>query len=257
MVAHGGAADILRIPPIESIDQETGILRRGNPNLTETEIENFDLSYNHVFSDSFNATASFFHKNLAAPIVAVQRVDLGTNSVTYVNGDSGTINGFEIEGYWKGDWPISLSGNYSYIDSTLQYDVNQGISVTRLDTQFPFQPSQILNLTLGWEPEDSPWSAFLTANFTDEYPTVLRSSPADYDVWLKPRLTLDLIVARRFEFESFVGTLTFGVKNLARTDLEYEYRGGTPDGDGGVNEGLVYSIEDPGISYSVEFKAAF
>lgn len=243
--------------PIESIDQETGILRRGNPNLVETEIENFDVSYNHVFNDSLNATVSLFHKNLTAPIVAVQRVDLGTNSVTYVNGERGSITGLEIEGYWKGEGPVSLTGNYSFINSSLLYEVNQGISVTPLDTQFPFQPSQILNLTLGWEPEELPWSAFLTANFTDEYPTVLRSAPTDYDVWLKPRLTLDLIVARKFQHESFVGTLTFGVKNLARTDFEYEYRGGTAGGGGGLNEGLVYSVEDPGLSYSIEFKAAF
>ena len=243
--------------PIESIDQESGIIRRGNPNLTETQIENFDISYNHVFSDTLNANVSFFHKNLADPIVAVQRVDLGTNSITYVNGDRGSISGLEIEGHWKSDWPISLNGNYSFIDSSLEYEVNQGINVTPLDTQFPYQPSQILNLTLGWEPVESPWSAFLTAKFAAEYPTVLRSSPADYDVWLKPRLTLDLIVARKFDFDNFMGTLTLGVKNLARSDFEYEYRGGTPGGNGGPNEGLVYSVEDPGMSYYMEFKAAF
>ncbi len=243
--------------PIESIDQETGILRRGNPSLTETEIENFDLSYNHVFDETLNTTVSFFHKNLTDPIVTVQRVDLGTNSISYVNGQRGTISGLELEGYWKGDLPISLTGNYSFIKSSLIYDVNQGLTVTRLDTQFPFQPSQILNLTLGWEPEESPWKAFLTANFTDEYPIILRSSPEAYDAWLKPRLTLDLVMARRFEFDSFVGTLTFAVKNLTNTSLEYEYRGGVPNGNGGIREGLTYTVDDPGLSYSVEFKASF
>jgi outer membrane receptor protein involved in Fe transport len=244
--------------PIESIDQETGIIRRGNPNLVETTIENLDASLDLTFSESLNATISLFRKQLDDPIVVVQRVDQGQNGNTYVNGDSGVITGIEFETYWKPqEQPFSVKGNYTFIDSTLKYQVNQGIEVTPLETRFPFQPGQILNLTLGWEPVDSPWSAFLTTNFTDEYPTVLRSEPSAYDVWLKPQLTLDLIIARKFEFEKFTGTFTFGMKNLAGTEREYEYRGGSPNGDGGPLDGLVYGIEDPGVSYYMEFKAAF
>lgn len=244
--------------PIESIDQETGVIRRGNPNLTETSIENLDASLEWNFSESLNATVSLFRKQLDDPIVVVQRVDQGQNSNTYVNGDSGTITGIEFESYWKPrEQPFSVKGNYTFIDSTLKYQVNQGIEVTELETRFPFQPRQIFNLTLGWEPEESPWSAFLTANFTDEYPTILRSEPSAYDVWLKPQLTLDLVVARRFEFDWFTGTVTLGVKNLAGTEREYEYRGGTAGGNGGEYDGLVYTIEDPGTSYYLELKAEF
>lgn len=244
--------------PIESIDQESGIIRRGNPNLVETTIENLDASLEWNFSESLSGTVSLFRKQLDDPIVVVQRVDQGQNSNTYVNGDSGVITGVEFETYWKPqDQPFSVKGNYTFIDSTLKYQVNQGVEVTQLETRFPFQPGQILNLTLGWEPADSPWSAFLTTNFTDEYPTILRSEPSAYDVWLKPQLTLDLILARKFEFESFTGTLTLGVKNIAATEREYAYRGGTPNGDGGPLDGLVYSIEDPGVSYYIELKAAF
>jgi hypothetical protein len=35
--------------PIESISQDTGIIRRGNPNLTETSIENMDASFDWYF----------------------------------------------------------------------------------------------------------------------------------------------------------------------------------------------------------------
>jgi hypothetical protein len=244
--------------PIESIDQESGIIRRGNPNLAETSIENLDASLAWNFSESLNTTLSLFSKKLEDPIVVVQRVDQGQNSNTYVNGESGIISGVEFETYWKPqEQPFSLKGNYTFIDSTLKYNVNQGLEVTPLETRFPFQPGQILNLTLGWEPAYSPWSAFLTTNFTDEYPTILRSQPSAYDVWLEPQLTLDLILARKFEIESFTGTLTFGVKNILATEREYSYRGGTPNGDGGPLEGLIYSIEDPGVSYYIEIKAAF
>ena len=244
--------------PIESIDQSTGIVRRGNPDLTETTIDNLDLSLDYVFNDNFNSRVSLFRKNLTDPIVVVQRVDLGQNSNTYVNGDSGVINGFELEGSWKqSDGPFSLTGNYTFIDSTLEYQVNQGINITDLETRFPFQPGQILNLTLGWAPEDGPWSAFLTGNFTDEYPTVLRSDPSAYDVWLKPQVTLDLVVARKFEFEAFDATLTFGVRNLLEGTRDYEYRGGGVNGSVGEFDGLAFTSEEPGRSYSIEFKAEF
>lgn len=243
--------------PIESIAQDTGILRRGNPNLTETSIDNLDVSLDWVFSESLNGRASLFRKSLAAPIVVVQRVDQGQNSNTYINGDSGTISGIELEMQWRSpDSPWSLTGNYTFIDSSLKYTVNQGIDLVDLETRFPFQPSQILNLTLGWEPPNSAWKVYLTTNFTDEYPTILRSEPNAYDVWLLPQATFDLTVARRFEFDGFDGTLTFGIRNLLNEARTYEYRGGSPSG-GGSREGLVYTAEEPGRSVSIEFKAAF
>ena len=244
--------------PIESIDQESGVIRRGNPNLSETTIENLDTSLEWNFSESINATVSLFRKQLEDPIVVVQRVDQGQNSNTYVNGDTGTITGIEFETKWKpSSIPFSIKGNYTFIDSVLKYEVNQGINTTPLETRFPFQPGQILNLTLGWEPESLPWSAFITTNFTDEYPTVLRSDPSAYDVWLNSQLTLDFLLARKFEFDWFTGTLTFGIKNLAASERTYEYRGGVAGGRGGNLDGLIYSNEEPGISYSLEFKATF
>lgn len=244
--------------PIESISQDTGIIRRGNPDLSESAIDNLDLSTDYVFSETLNARMSMFTKKLTDPIVVVQRVDLGQNSNTYINGDSGAINGIELEGtYQQADGPFSLTANYTFIDSTLKYQVNQGVNVTDLETRFPFQPSQILNLTLGWAPKDNPWSSFLTTNFTDEYPTILRSEPSGYDVWLKPQLTVDLVIARKFEVGFLEGTLTFGIKNLLAGNREYEYRGGETAGQKGEFDGLVYSQDEPGRTYSVELKAEF
>jgi hypothetical protein len=244
--------------PIESVSQDTGILRRGNEKLTETEIDNIDLSLDWNFSDSLQTRAAVFRKNLADPIVVVQRVDLGQNSNTYVNGDSGIISGIELEGKWKSPQvPVSLTGNYTFIDSTLRYKVNQGLVVTPLETRFPYQPGHIVNLTLGWEPTEIPWSAFLTGNLIDEYPTVLRSEPTGYDVWLKPQLTLDLLIARKWDFDFCKATLTFGIRNLLATTRQYEYRGGSANGNDGPHSGLTYTEEDPGMGFSVEFKATF
>ena len=134
--------------------------------------------------------------------------------------------------------------------------MNQGIVVTPLETRFPFQPSQILNITVGWEPEDSPWGVFLTTNFTDEYPTIRRSEPDGYDVWTLPQLTLDLRVQRVFEFDDFEGTLALGCRNLTGEDRRFEYRGGPPGGPSPF-DGLTYTNEDPGRQFYLEVKAEF
>jgi outer membrane receptor protein involved in Fe transport len=76
-------------------------------------------------------------------------------------------------------------------------------------------------------------------------------------VWLKPQLTVDLVVARKFDFETFDATLTFGFKNLLDGTREYEYRGGGVNGSAGEFDGLAYTQEEPGRSYSIEFKAEF
>lgn len=246
--------------PIESVDQDSGIVRLGNPNLLETSIENLDASLDWKYGDSLSGRFSVFHKLLEDPIVVVQRSDnaTGANFTTYQNGDRGSINGIEFEAAWRHpDSPFSLSGNYTFIDSSLLYQVNSGdpLNPLSLDTRFPYQPSQILNLTLGWEPEDSPWSAFLTANFTDEYPTILRSDPAAYDVWLKPQFTLDLVVSRRIEMDFMTGILTLGVRNLLDGDLQYEYRGGSGGND--PLNGLSYSDEGPGRGVYMELKTEF
>lgn len=241
--------------PIESVAQDTGIVRRGNADLTETSISNFDISADLRFGDHWSGRVSAFHKDLTDPIVVVQRVDLGINSNTYVNGDTGSISGFELEGSWNYG-PFSVTGNYAYINSILNYEVNQGLVITPLETRFPFQPSQILNLTLGWAPEDSPWAVYLTANFTDEYPTILRSEPDGYDVWTLPNLTLDLTVARKFEFDWFTGTITLGIRNLTEEDRHYEYRGG-PETGSAPYAGLTYTTETPGREAYLEFKGKF
>ena len=235
-------------------------MRLGNPNLLETSIENLDASLDWKYGDSLSGRFSVFHKLLEDPIVVVQRSDnaTGANFTTYQNGDRGSINGIEFEAAWRHpDSPFSLSGNYTFIDSSLLYQVNSGdpLNPLSLDTRFPYQPSQILNLTLGWEPEDSPWSAFLTANFTDEYPTILRSDPAAYDVWLKPQFTLDLVVSRRIEMDFMTGILTLGVRNLLDGDLQYEYRGGSGGND--PLNGLSYSDEGPGRGVYMELKTEF
>jgi outer membrane receptor protein involved in Fe transport len=242
--------------PIESIAQDSGIVRRGNPDLTETSIENIDLGVDLQLPWGITGRISAFHKMLEDPIVVVQRVDLGQNINSYVNGEEGTISGIELEGRWKVEGPFSINGNYTFIDSTLNYDVNQGLVVTPLETRFPFQPAQILNLTLGWEPDDIPWSVFLTANFTDEYPTVLRSEPEDYDVWQLPQFTLDLVIARKFENDWMDATVSLGIRNLTEESRNFEYRGG-PVGSVGALNGLVYTTDEPGRTVYLELKGSF
>ena len=65
------------------------------------------------------------------------------------------------------------------------------------------------------------------------------------------------MVARKVDLGLFDGTLTFGVRNLLEGTRDYEYRGGGVNGSVGEFDGLAYTSEEPGRSYSIEFKAEF
>jgi outer membrane receptor protein involved in Fe transport len=69
----------------------------GNPFLTTTSIDNYDLRWEWFYSGSDLLSASFFYKELTDPI---EKVGLGRTSSladTFTNADDATIWGFEFE----------------------------------------------------------------------------------------------------------------------------------------------------------------
>ncbi|MFN8642882.1 MAG: TonB-dependent receptor [Candidatus Binatia bacterium] len=71
---------------------------RGNPNLITADITNWDLRWEWFFTPLELASAGFFYKSFTNPIELVTGVDSGGNtSDVYVNYDSATLWGFELE----------------------------------------------------------------------------------------------------------------------------------------------------------------
>lgn len=242
--------------PTVSVDQTTGISRRGNSTLFRTGITNTDLSFTFLPNDRMTLRTGFFHKNLTRPLVTFYEptssgveilykdayIDPATGAATDY---TATISGIEVEGELNQLGPFSLKGNFTYIDAELSYFYEVDGQPEAVTSQLPYQPEIILNGTLShvYEPWDLTTS--LVLNYTGGYPVILKRRANDSEVTREALTTLDLVMSKEIEREGVDLTIGFGVKNLLSSDDQYTY------------EGRSYSQEFTGRSYWLEAKARF
>ena len=232
--------------PTTSVDQSTGIVRRGNVGLDRTEITNIDLSATFRPNDTTNLRLTAFHKDLTRPLVQAFSGD----GYAYLDSAAGvpfdaTISGIEIEADITDIGPFELKGNFTYIDAVLNYYFEGGGVISPVASQLPFQPQMIANATLGYEYE--PWNltAYLVYNFNGEYPTILKSDETQSEVTRLANSTLDFIVARKFEMEHADVIVRCGLKNLLEEEDTYVY------------DDRVYFNDAIGRSFYIEAEVSF
>jgi hypothetical protein len=237
--------------PTTSVDQSSGIVRRGNVALDRTEITNFDLSATLRPTEDLVFRTSLFHKDLDRPLVQVFSGDgiIYRDSTASASGGgqdyTATLSGIELEAEVNHLGPFSLRGNFTYIDATLNYFFEGGGVISPVTSQLPYQPAYIANATLGYEHE--PWglTANLVFNFNGEYPTILQESEDQSEVTREALATWDLIVSKKIETDMADWTLRCGVKNLLEADDRYVY------------DGRTYSNDTIGRTFFLETEIAF
>lgn len=118
---------------------------RGNPDLITADITNWDLRWEWFFTPLELASAGFFYKNLTNPIELVTGVDAGgTTSDVFVNYDSASLFGFELEGRKTFDFVEPWARQVSWLAplaphfDDLQLLVN--VSITQSETSEGFTP---------------------------------------------------------------------------------------------------------------------
>ncbi|BCX47143.1 hypothetical protein HAHE_10510 [Haloferula helveola] len=226
--------------PVITEDQASGDEIEGNPDLTDTRINNYDLSFGWRPSDATTVGVSLFHKDMKDPIA--QAYELGRR--TWVNGEEGSLQGVEFEighrflEYW------SINSNFTYIDSSLVYSQRRGAVFDQISTTFEGQPNHIFNMNLGYDNPDTGWSANLVYNFTGSYLTGVPLSEVDPAIRRESFDLLDLIVQKRFDLWEGVGIVKLKCGNLLDS-VDREVFDGT---------GLAYESYKPGRSFSLSFK---
>ena len=160
------------------------------------------------------------------------RVPGVADALTFINGDEGRISGVELEAEFGNLGPFNLKSNITYIDASLVYEFNTGAPVT---VNFPFQPSWIANVNLGYEDEERDFGINLIYNYTGEYATLLRTVPNSPDEIREPQHTLDLVLRKGFDIDGAGKlALTVGIENLIGTDETFRFSGGSPAIDGRI-----------------------
>jgi len=242
--------------PTVSVDQSTGLSRRGNSSLFRTGLTNTDLSLTWLPNDRMTLRTGFFHKNLTRPLVTFYEPTAGGVELlykdAYIDTATGaksdytaTISGIEIEGELTDLGPFSLKSNFTYIDAQLNYFYEVDGKPEPVTSQLPYQPKVIFNSTLSHAYD--PWglTTSLVLNYTGGYPVVLKRRDNDFDVTREASTTLDLVVSKEIERKDVNFTIGCGIKNLLGTDDTFIYQDRT------------YSQETNGRTFWLEAKANF
>ncbi|MDP4624823.1 MAG: outer membrane beta-barrel protein [Akkermansiaceae bacterium] len=226
--------------PIRTVDQASGDVFQGNPNLEDTLIDNFDVRWEWKPDAESQLAISAFHKSLDSPIA--QAFNLGDK--TFINGEKGSLQGIELEvqkrflEYW------TVTSNFTFIDSQLEFQQPPSGLVS---TTFDGQPNYIFNCALGWADDESGLSATLNYNLTGSYLTAVPLGANEPPVRREAYNQLDLIIQKKIEFDHGVGIVTLSFGNLLDS-TDTEVFDGTE---------LTFRSFKPGRSFGLKFDYEF
>ncbi len=198
----------------------------GNPNLIATEIDNIDARIEYYFSDTSSVTLSVFYKDILNPIEQALPDASGSaaQGITFRNQKSAELTGVELEGSVdlidNGDWLAFLSGNVSYIDSSVEL----GDYSRRLEgegsngRQLQGQSEYLANIQLGVDHYPTEQKFTLLVNyFDDRIFRIARGAATGPEIEVG-RVLLDLSYEK--QFTEALG-LSFQVKNLLNDKVEF------------------------------------
>ncbi len=237
--------------PSQTLDQASGLARRGNNLLGQTAIDNFDLAITWQPTDATTFRMSLFHKNLVNPLVNFFDTSTLTYADSFLDADgstddfTATINGIELEAEFNKMGPFSLRGNFTYIDASLDYFRTQNGAKVGVTSKLPYQPTYLANLNLGYNYE--PWNlnANFIYNYNGEYPVILKLTPEDSEVSREAIHTFDLVVSKLIETETVDYTIKAGVKNIFNATDVYLF------------DNSIYDSDSAGRSYWMELQLSF
>ena len=229
--------------PIRTVDQASGDTFQGNPSLTDTLIDNYDLRWEWTPEPTSLLAVSLFHKQLDSPIA--QAYSLGDR--TFINGDSGSLQGIELEARKRFLDHWTIASNFTFIDSQLEFQQQNVFGSQTVSTTFDGQPDYIFNLMLGWDHEELGLSATLNYNFTGSYLTSVPLGAAEPPVRRDDYHQLDLVLQKRFELSHGVGIVKLNFGNLLDSTDTQRFDG----------TDLIYSSYRRGRTYGLEFEYRF
>jgi outer membrane receptor protein involved in Fe transport len=182
--------DLREMADVVYIDPELNIRVRGNPNLRDSLLDNFDLRGEWYFDGGNNLTVSLFYKDVIDPIE--QKLEPGSDSdiiMSFENALSGELYGLEVESLWNLDYGFFVSGNLTLSDSEVVSPANGGYTnhTRTMSGQSPY----VLNTQLGYDSDDGKHGATLSYNIAGEKLTFAAVGTGHDDAFEQPFSSLD------------------------------------------------------------------
>lgn len=229
------------IAPVAFSIIETGDYFIGNPDLQMSSITNYDVRWEYFPSPGALIGVSAFAKTIDKPIEYSQVGQF----TQYINVDSATVYGFELE--FQRDFsfladelkPFSLGMNYSYIQSQADRGDVGGPAIFGQTRRLQGQPDYIYNVNLTYDNQESGWFFGAFLNVTGQQLSAVSSVFNQPDIFQEPYTTLDLGISKRL-FEGC--KLSFRASNVTNQVIRRVYNN---------PQKPVYSERSPGINYSL------
>lgn len=203
----------------------------GQPSLSRTLINNYDLRYEYYPGENQLISASVFLKNFTNAIESIaERV--GSDDNYGYSSDATAVNyGFEVELRKNFDFVDALLNttfsknfiftiNYAYIRSEVKLDESanlQSLGTRPLQGQSPF----ILNTSLQYNNPKSRFSAAIFLNRIGRRIVFVREKNGILpDLWENPRTVVDFVVSKRV----YKGLeVKFGINDILAQNLVFYY----------------------------------
>ncbi|MEJ2514307.1 MAG: TonB-dependent receptor [Gammaproteobacteria bacterium] len=219
--------DLKELSPAPYTDDLLDREVRGNPDLVETNITNYDLRWQRFFSPEENLSVALFYKDFDDPIEFVA-VPGTTSLVTLNNAESAKNFGVELEtrrylGFLGDQWePFSVSVNAAWIDSEITLRPEDTTVQTNQTRELQGQSPWVINLQFAWESPYRDETLALILNSFGERIVEVGTFGAP-DIKEEPRVQLDLVWRRPIFSDSW--RMTVKAENIL--DDKYEFTQGS------------------------------
>ncbi|WP_416879334.1 TonB-dependent receptor domain-containing protein [Litorimonas sp.] len=224
------------------LDPETDRTFVGNPNIVDSEFENFDIRLERYFGRNQFITISGFYKDIQNPIEeSTFETSANVFETSFINAPAAELLGMEAEFRTNFDMPGDIpflnsrewffTVNYTYTDATVKAEADDVIiqadgtpisaELFGIDGQ-PLQgtPEHIVNSQFGWESDNDQFTILF--GWVDDRVSRrgLRGLSNVPDVVESPGPQLDLVYRRKFDVRGQEFNLGLSARNLLNTDHE-------------------------------------
>jgi TonB-dependent receptor len=210
--------------PYRILSREDSEMEIGNPDLKPTKSMNFDVMFEQYFTSVGLFSAGVFYKDITDFIFGYTRRD-AADPVTGVvfdqltqplNGASASLLGFEVAFQRHLFGPVSMYGNYTYTESSIEDAPFEGRELTELP--LPGTSKHTANASISYD--DRRLSLRASLNFQDDFldPDGGVGDESYFDRWYDRATTVDLngefLLTERARF-------FFEANNLTNQPLRY------------------------------------
>ncbi len=212
-----------------SIENKTGDIIIGNPDLKQSTIDNYDLRWEQYLNSGEIISIGAFYKDFKDPIERSFNTEAINPEITWRNVKEGKMYGIEAELTKKLNFVsflknFKISTNFTYVYSEVSVDEKELNSKRYFDPNYPdkrvmFEQSPfIVNGTLSYKNQKG-WNAGLSYTFNAEKLVIVNPTGVP-DVYSKPTHDMYFNISKSFANNL---SLLFEVKNIIDTRTVYYY----------------------------------